>query len=139
MERKREPLTASPFPVPSLFSSRAARRVGLVDFPVAVPTVAGVDVQIVYCAPCGYRKRANDLADDLRRRFDAHVAVTEGKLGHFDVFVDGTLVASRGETLLARMLHKPPNAAVVVAAIEQYLAPGEGDHCELPTPEPKAR
>lgn len=70
----------------------------------------------------GYRDRAIALAEALRERFGAKVEVVAGTLGQFDVKVDGKLVWSRGESVLARM--KPPrfpDAARVVAAIEEHL------------------
>lgn len=88
-------------------------------------------VRILYCRPCGYRGRAEALANELRTRFGAHVDVAVGKLGHFDVLVEDVLVASRGKSLVSRLL-PPPKSAAIVAAIEAHLATQEGEHCDLP-------
>ncbi|MEO7113327.1 MAG: hypothetical protein ABI183_23005 [Polyangiaceae bacterium] len=49
------------------------------------------------------------------------------------MIVDGTLVASRGESFFARMMPRDaPGADVVLAAIERHQAAREGDACELP-------
>jgi selT/selW/selH-like putative selenoprotein len=88
-------------------------------------------VRILYCRPCGYRGRADALANELRVRFGADVDVVEGKLGQFDVLVDDVLVASRGKSLVTRLL-PPPKSAAIVEAIESHLAMREGEHCEVP-------
>ena len=89
-------------------------------------------VRISYCRPCGYRSRADALADELRARFSADVEVVEGKLGQFDVVVDGVLVVSHGDTLISHF-RRPPKLAAIVGAIEARLATREGDHCEVPS------
>jgi selT/selW/selH-like putative selenoprotein len=90
-------------------------------------------VRIVFCAICGYRDRAHALGDELAQRFDADVEVEEGKLGQFDVLVDGKRVASRGESWAARMLPRDaPNASQVMAAIEAHCKPREGEACPVP-------
>jgi selT/selW/selH-like putative selenoprotein len=80
-----------------------------------------MDVGIEHCTVCwGYRDRALALAEALRAQFDAKVDVMDGTLGQFDVRVDGKLIWSRGENLLARM--KPPrlpDISEVVTAIER--------------------
>ena len=103
-----------------------------IDHPDFVPYHLGMEIQIRYCAPCGYRQRALDLADELRRKFDAHVDAKEGKLGQFDVFVDGMLVTAGPRSLLARMLRRPPHAAEVIHAITQALSPKTEEACPWP-------
>lgn len=80
-----------------------------------------MDVRIEHCTVCwGYRDRALALAEEVRKRFGAKVEVVDGTLGQFDVRVDGQLIASRGESLLARI--KPPrlpNVSDVIDAIER--------------------
>jgi hypothetical protein len=92
-------------------------------------------VRISFCTVClGYRARAEALAQELRVRFGADVAVVEGKLGQFDVTADGQLVASRGETLLSRLRPvRPPKNAAVIEAIERHLQPREGERCDVPS------
>ena len=98
------------------------------------PMNVSMTVRVVYCKLCGYAERAQALADELRGRFEADVDVVEGKFGQFDVLIDDQIVASRGESFLARMMPRDaPDAAAVVAAIERHLAPREGESCVLPT------
>jgi hypothetical protein len=40
-----------------------------------------MEFEILYCKPCGYRTRAEDLAAELRERFGAQVSIEEGKFG----------------------------------------------------------
>ena len=60
---------------------------------------------ILYCRPCGYRDRAEELAVELRGRFGAEVVVEEGKFGQFDVLLDGELVASKGGFWKRTLIH----------------------------------
>jgi len=77
-------------------------------------------IRIEHCTVCwGYRDRAQSLAKELARRFDAEVEVVDGKLGQFDVHVDGKLIWSRGESIIGRI--KPPRLpeiSDIVAAAE---------------------
>jgi ubiquinone/menaquinone biosynthesis C-methylase UbiE len=80
-----------------------------------------MDIRIEHCTVCwGYRDRALALAEELRNHLGATVEIVGGSLGQFDVRVDGRLISSRGDSLLARI--KPPrlpSVADVVAAIER--------------------
>lgn len=80
-----------------------------------------MDILIEHCTVCwGYRGRALILAETLRKQFNANVEVVGGTLGQFDVRVDGKLVSSRGEGLLARIMPpRLPDISDVVAAIER--------------------
>jgi selT/selW/selH-like putative selenoprotein len=98
-----------------------------------------MDVRILYCAPCGYRKQAVDLAEELRHRFGSHVEVAAGKLGHFDVFVDGVRVKPRPTTWFGRLFRRPPTVSAVVAAVERHRSPRDADHCELPAARGESR
>lgn len=86
-----------------------------------------MNATIRYCTVClGYRDRAVAVAEELRRRFDANVEVIGGKVGQFDVEIEGTLVVSRGQSLLARMKPAlPPKTAEAIAAVERHLTPSE--------------
>lgn len=86
-----------------------------------------MSVTIRYCTICfGYRDRALAIGEELRRRFDADVEVIGGKVGQFDVEIDGKLVVSRGQSLLARMKPAlPPNTAEAIAAVERHLTPSK--------------
>ena len=91
-----------------------------------------MEFRILYCKPCGYHGRAEELADELRSRLGAQVDVEEGGFGQFDVFLDGNLVASKGGFLKRMLIHGAPPQAEMLAAIERALADKEGDACELP-------
>jgi len=86
-----------------------------------------VNVTIRYCTICfGYRARAQAIAEGLRRRFDAQVEVLGGKVGEFDLEIDGNLIVSPSCSFLARMKPSlPPNTAEAIAAIERHLASNE--------------
>lgn len=92
--------------------------------------------EIFYCRPCGYAGRADDLATELRDRFGAEVVVEEGKLGQFDVLLEGEVVATKGLTFWRRMLaHGAPPQSEILAAIERHTGVEPGDACEIPRPE----
>lgn len=86
-----------------------------------------MNVTIRHCTICfGYRDRALAVAEALRRKFKANVEVIDGKVGQFDVEIDGVLVVSRGQGFLARMRPAlPPNASQAIAAVERHLASNE--------------
>lgn len=87
---------------------------------------------ILYCKPCGYRERAEDLAAELRGRFNAQVTIEEGGFGQFDVLLDGEIVASKGGFIKRMITHGAPPQAQILNAVERALADREGDVCEIP-------
>jgi selT/selW/selH-like putative selenoprotein len=87
---------------------------------------------ILYCKPCGYRERADTLADELRKRFGAAVTVEEGGFGQFDVLLDGELVASKGGRLKRMLIHGAPPQQALLDAIDRALADRVGDVCAIP-------
>jgi selT/selW/selH-like putative selenoprotein len=88
---------------------------------------------ILYCRPCGYRDRAEELAVELRSRFGAEVVVEEGKFGQFDVLLDGELVASKGGFWKRKLIHGAPPQAKILEAINRAIADREGDFCRIPS------
>ena len=86
-----------------------------------------MNATIRYCTIClGYRDRALAVADELRRRFGTEVEVIGGRVGQFDVEIDGVLVVSRGQSFLARMKPAlPPKTSEAIAAVERHLTPSE--------------
>jgi selT/selW/selH-like putative selenoprotein len=94
---------------------------------------------IFYCKPCGYRQRAEDLATELRGRFDAQVTIEEGGFGQFDVLLDGEIVASKGGFWKRVITHGAPPQPQIVDAIERALADRQGDFCEISQPPLVAR
>jgi len=93
-----------------------------------------MEFRILYCGPCGYHGRAEDLAGELKHRFGAEVTIEEGGFGQFDVFLDGSLVASKGGFFKRMLIHGAPPQDQMLTAIERALADREGDACELPDP-----
>jgi selT/selW/selH-like putative selenoprotein len=67
-----------------------------------------MEFKILYCGPCGYHGRGEELADELRDRFAAQVTVEEGGFGQFDVFLNGKLVASKGGFFKRILIHGAP-------------------------------
>lgn len=92
-----------------------------------------MDFEILYCGPCGYRGRADDLATELREGFGANVSVEEGKFGQFDVLLEGQLVASKGGLLRRLLVHGAPPQEELLASIAKHVRVREGDACEVPT------
>ena len=90
-----------------------------------------MEFRILYCKPCGYRGRAEELANELRSRFGATASIEEGGFGQFDVFLDGNLVASKGGFFKRMLIHGAPPQAEMLAAIERVLADEEGDACAI--------
>jgi selenoprotein W-related protein len=66
-------------------------------------------VSIVYCAPCGYEKRAADAAAALRQQIQVAADLVPGKGGIFEVQVGDEVVAKR------RKGHFPDSAEIVAA------------------------
>lgn len=90
-----------------------------------------MEFRILYCKPCGYRGRAEVLANELQSRFGATATIEEGGFGQFDVFLDGDLVASKGGFFKRMLIHGAPPQAAMLAAIERALADKEGDACAI--------
>lgn len=90
-----------------------------------------MEFHILYCKPCGYRGRADELAAELRARWNARVTVEEGMFGQFDVFLDDELVASKGGFWARKLKHGAPPQAKIMEAIDRALADREGDACEI--------
>jgi len=52
-------------------------------------------VTIRYCVPCRYHPRALSLAGKIKSRLGIDAEIEKGGWAQFDVFVDGTLIASK--------------------------------------------
>lgn len=68
------------------------------------------DVSIIYCRPCGYEKRAREVAMALQRQLGIVADLVPGKGGVFEVSVGGKTVARR-------LKGHFPDAAEIVAAV----------------------
>ncbi|MDA9495722.1 Rdx family protein [Bradyrhizobium sp. CCBAU 11361] len=55
------------------------------------------DVTIIYCRPCGYEKRAKEVAAALRRQLALEADLVAGKGGIFQVKLGDRIVASRSK------------------------------------------
>lgn len=54
-----------------------------------------MNIQIEYCAPCGYRARAEAAAQALQGRLGLQARLVPGKGGVFRIRVDEQVVATR--------------------------------------------
>jgi selT/selW/selH-like putative selenoprotein len=90
-----------------------------------------MEFEILYCGPCGYRQRAEELAAELRNRLGARVVVKQGGFGQFDVLLDGELVASKGGFWERMFKHGAPPQPEILKAIDRALADRAGDVCEI--------
>jgi len=68
------------------------------------------DVSIIYCRPCGYEKRARDVAAALRDALKLDAKLVPGSGGIFEVKVGDKTVARRARGHF-------PDAAEIVAAV----------------------
>ncbi len=59
-----------------------------------------MNVRILYCVVCGYRRRAERLANAIRDHLGVTPTLEHGRLSQFDVFADDEPVASRQGGLL---------------------------------------
>jgi selenoprotein W-related protein len=67
------------------------------------------EISIIYCRPCGYEKRAKEVATALQRQLGIVATLVPGKGGVFDVTVGGKTVARRLKG------HFPDTAEIVAA------------------------
>lgn len=67
-------------------------------------------VDIVYCRPCGYERRAKEAAAALHKELAINAKLVPGTGGIFEVRVDDAVVAKRS------MAHFP-DAKEIVAAV----------------------
>jgi selenoprotein W-related protein len=70
------------------------------------------DVTIIYCRPCGYEKRARDVAAALREQLALDATLVPGKGGVFKIKVGDKTVASRAKGYFPG----PDDAVAAVAA-----------------------
>ena len=68
------------------------------------------DFSIIYCRPCGYEKRAKDVANALRAELAVEAELVPGSGGVFEIKV-------RDKTVARRAKGHFPDAAEVVAAV----------------------
>lgn len=69
-----------------------------------------MNIQIEYCAPCGYKKRADAAATALKEHLGMSAELVPGKGGVFRVYADG-------KEVIARTKGHFPSPEEIVAAI----------------------
>lgn len=79
-----------------------------------------MSIKIEYCAPCGYRKRADLAAEALQERLGVTADLIAGKGGVFRVYVNGTEVISRAKGYF-------PTPDEIVAAVRSHAAGGRSE------------
>jgi selenoprotein W-related protein len=74
-----------------------------------------VVIEIHHCTTCGFRTQATKLAAEIKKELGYESTLIVGKVGSFDVFVNGTLLFSKKKT------GRFPNPGEVVQLIEDFL------------------
>lgn len=75
------------------------------------------DVSIIYCQPCGYRKRAVEAAAAMAEELSVATTLVPGKGGIFEVRIGDNVVAKRSRGYF-------PCTAEIVAAVSSALSWG---------------
>lgn len=57
-----------------------------------------VEIEIHHCTTCGFRAKAEDVAEKLYAEFGVEATLLIGDIGSFDVYVNDELIFSRAET-----------------------------------------
>jgi selenoprotein W-related protein len=85
------------------------------------PREEDVVIEIHHCTTCGFRAQAAELAAEIRKELGFKPVLIVGKIGSFDVFINGTLLFSRKEA------GRFPNPGEIVQMIEDFLDNPEED------------
>jgi selenoprotein W-related protein len=72
-------------------------------------------VDITYCRPCGYEKRARAAAEALKQSLGIDAEIHAGGGGIFEVRVDNAIVAKRTREHF-------PDVAEIVSLVSEHLA-----------------
>jgi selenoprotein W-related protein len=72
-------------------------------------------IEIHHCTTCGFKTQATKLAAEIQKELGYESTLIAGKVGSFDVFVNGTLLFSKKKT------GRFPNPGEVVQLIEDFL------------------
>lgn len=86
------------------------------------------DVSIIYCRPCGYEKRAKDVARALREHLAVDATLVAGSGGVFEVKVGDQTVAKR-------TWRHFPDANEIVAAVAAARGQGCKTNAKSSNPE----
>ena len=55
-------------------------------------------IEIHHCSSCGFRSRAEKVAQEIKDELGFEAKLIVGSTGSFDVFLNGELIFSKGET-----------------------------------------
>ena len=75
------------------------------------------DVSIIYCQPCGYRKRADEASAAIAKELSVTATLVPGRGGIFEVRVGDNVVTKRSKGHF-------PDTAEIVAAVSDALGKG---------------
>ena len=85
------------------------------------PREEDVVIEIRHCTTCGFKAQAADLAAEIGKELGFKPVLIVGKVGSFDVFINGTLLFSR------KASGRFPNPGEIVQMIEDFLDNPEED------------
>ncbi len=72
-------------------------------------------VEIHHCTTCGFRARALSLAEEIKKEFNVESKLVIGKIGSFDVIVNGELIFSKHSA------GRFPEPGEIVQMINEYI------------------
>lgn len=72
-------------------------------------------IEIHHCTTCGFRTRAEKLAQELQEAYGVESALIVGETGSFNVFMNDELIFSKTET------GRFPDPGEIVQIIDKYL------------------
>ena len=89
------------------------------------PAEGKVVIEIRHCTTCGFRRAAEALAAEIREELGLESTLVVGKVGSFDVVMNGAVVFSRSET------GRFPRQGEIVRLIRDRLSNTEREpaHC----------
>jgi selenoprotein W-related protein len=76
-------------------------------------------IEIHHCPTCGFRARADSLAEELFTEFSVEAKLVTGEIGSFDVYVNDELIFSKKEA------GRFPDSGEIVQKIKEYMKNNE--------------
>jgi len=73
-----------------------------------------ISIEIHHCTSCGFRTKANMLAEEINREFGLNASLITGDIGSFDVYINGNLIFSKAE------VGRLPNPDEIIQKIKEY-------------------
>ena len=74
-----------------------------------------ITIEIHHCPTCGFRAKAESLAQELSDAFGVQPKLVTGEIGSFDVYVNGDLIFSKADA------GRFPKPGEIVQRIDEYL------------------